>query len=171
MHYLVDGYNYLHRARLFDATRLEALRLALARRIGALLSATDRATIFWDARGGAPRGAAVREAVGRVEMVYCRGGEGADGAIRAYLRVAAAPRDVCVISDDREVAGTARQHRALVLAVREAERRLGRGTARAARSAGADFPAGEEEGDEKPPPPGREGVGDWLAWFGMPENE
>lgn len=165
MHYLVDGYNYLHRARLLEKNRLEQGRSALAFRLAPLVRRGERVTIFWDARGGAAAGP-MRESIGGVEMVFCREREGADGAIRAFVCLAREPRDLAVVSDDTDVTLAARQLKAHVLRVSALESLLA--PCRAGARPEPEVPPGEE----KPPPPrGAREVEDWLDYFGASPDE
>lgn len=175
MHYLIDGYNYLHRAKLFDPRRLEQGRSVLAWRLTPLLERGDLATIFWDARKTTPGGGA-REVIHKVEMIYCPGAEGADGAIRAYLRLTDAPEDLCVVTDDREVAAAARQHRASVLSVRAVEEQLfpekRGGARRGRRPEQRERAAVEDDEDEKKPgAPHHDEIDGWLDFFRASEDE
>jgi len=157
VHHFVDGYNYLHRARLPVPRRLEEARSRLARRLAPLARGGGAVTIFWDARGRASAGVpggSDREAVGGVEMCYCPGRDGADGAIRARLRAAPDPRSIRVVTDDAEVARAAKQLGARVSSVAAIEKRLaGRAPA-------------EPADDDKPPPPGPDEIAGWLRYFG-----
>jgi predicted RNA-binding protein with PIN domain len=181
MHYLIDGYNYLHRAKLFDARRLEHGRSVLALRLAPLLARGDRGTIFWDAHGPVRPGPS-REVIHGFEMVYCHGVEGADGAIRAYARAVLDPDEVCVVTDDRAVREPARQLGAGTLWVRDVEAKVAprepadgrrkRGRARpAAPAAGPDRATDDAEEDAKPPAPGGSEVGEWLDYFDASEDE
>lgn len=142
-HYLIDGYNYLHRAQLLAGKDLEGARRLLVRRVAPL---GGKVTVVWDARHG-PQGAG-RETVRNVTSIFARS---ADERILALLRGAADPAACCVVTDDREVAGRARQLRARSLSVGEVERRLSVSAA----------------GDEKPASPRTSAeVREWLEYFG-----
>jgi predicted RNA-binding protein with PIN domain len=178
MHYLIDGYNYLHRAKLFDPRRLEAGRSLLAFRLAPLVAPGDLATIFWDAKKTSPSGSG-REVIHKVEMIYCHGSDGADGAIRAYLRLADAPEDLCVVTDDREVAAAARQQRAAVLSVRAVEeqlfpekrRRGARKKPQRPRPGPPPATDADEDEDAKPAAPRGDEIRDWLEYFGGDDAE
>ena len=167
-HWLVDGYNYLHRAGLLrrgapDA--LERARRGLEARLRPLRARGDQITIVWDARGAPPDAPAESASAGGVRNVFVRGGATADADILARLRAADDPRRYCVVSDDREITGSARQLGAAIAGVRDVEARLGpaRPRGRAAPAREDDDGEGEEE---KPPPPRGDEVGDWLDYFG-----
>jgi predicted RNA-binding protein with PIN domain len=154
VHFLVDGYNYLHRARLFGDVSLEQARHRLATRLRALRGKGDEVTIVWDARrapSGLPRGEADRG----VEHEFAHRDRGsADEAILRRLRAAADARGYCVVSDDGEVVRSARQLGAAVRSIADVESRV-RGR----------IPSAPDD-DEKPPPPRGSEVDDWLRIFG-----
>lgn len=165
MHYLVDGYNYLHRARLFDGRSLEGSRRRLAERLRVLRRAGDQLSIVWDAQN-APPGLPSIEPQRSIDHVFAHRTGSADDDIVARVRNADDPARLCVISDDGDVARPARQLGARVLSIREAEAlvaRLGGGPrAPAPRSEVAD----EDEDDEvKPAPPSGAEADAWLRAF------
>lgn len=154
VHFLVDGCNYLHRARLFGDVSFEQARHRLEVRLRVLRGKGDQVTIVWDARR-APPGVPRAEADRGVEHEFAHRDRGsADEAILRRLRTAADPRGFCVVSDDNDVTRPARQLGAAVRSVADIESRVrGRG-------------APEDVGDEKPPPPRGAEVDEWLRIFG-----
>lgn len=181
MRYLVDGYNYLHRARLFDARDLEGGRRRLERRLAPLRRSGDQVTLVWDSKGGgaAARGAPPRESGRDVEHLFPRGRKTADEVILDWIRRAEDPGALCVVSDDGDIARPAKQLGARVRSVASVERELARisgevpggprgraGGPRARRGGEARGGGGQEEADEKPPPPSRAEVDEWLRAFG-----
>jgi hypothetical protein len=66
------------------------------------------APVFFDARR-APEGLFEREALHGILAIYCRERE-ADAFILDAVRDAADPNNVLVVSNDRQITGTARQH-------------------------------------------------------------
>jgi predicted RNA-binding protein with PIN domain len=161
--YLVDGYNYLHRARLLRGD-LQRARRGLEARLVTLRGRGHQVTVVWDARR-APPGLPGREERASVESVYARGSAGsADAAILDRLRHADDPRRYVVVTDDREVAGAARQLGARTASVAEVEAIVAPPSAR-------DAPAGEDPASEKPPAPSPGEVAGWLDYFGASEEE
>src|SRR5688572_30589167 len=103
MHAFVDGHNAIFRLGLSAATPEDTRRLLLER----VRRVTEDATVFFDAQGApllAPE--SVRE--GGLAVRFCRASE-ADAVILAAVREAARPAGLMVVTDDRELAGRARQ--------------------------------------------------------------
>ncbi len=113
MRVLIDGHNALAALRVGGKTH-EAQRRNLLRRVAEV---EPSATVFFDARR-APAG--VMEAMSElgVSVRYCRGRE-ADAAILEIVRGAAAPAQILVVTNDREVAGKATQLGARSLPVKD----------------------------------------------------
>ena len=168
MHFLIDGYNYLHRANLIGSRPLRVARRALAVRLRPLGRRGDRVTIVWDAADGPPE--AGGESAGlSVESVFPRESHrSADSAIVDYVRHAADPGSITVVTDDRDLARSARNLGAKVRSIAQAEALVAPEEAEAAdRGSPGKVPwAGEEGEDEKPPPPSPREVVDWLRYFG-----
>ncbi len=167
--YLVDGYNYLHRAGLARGPLEHQRRLLVKRLRGLVRGDGDRVALVWDAHrayggfsvlDGEQHGAAMRS-------VYAR--ESADARILAIVRSAEQPGRYVVVSDDREVAGRARLLGARTASVEEIERRLrrrapagGAGSERRRAGSGAHAP----EADEKPRTQSAEEIAYWKRVFG-----
>jgi hypothetical protein len=103
MPYFVDGHNALHRLEIRGSSH-EADRRELLIRVR---DADPGATVFFDARK-APRGLPGTTREEGLRVVYCRERE-ADREILDRVRDAARPSEIIVVTDDREVAGGARQ--------------------------------------------------------------
>jgi YacP-like NYN domain len=100
---LIDGHNALHRLRMRTHDH-EGDRRALLRRVYAIDAS---ATVFFDARCAPPDlPSSTREEGIRVR--YCRNEE-ADTAILRRIRESDTAAKFTVVTDDREVAGSARQ--------------------------------------------------------------
>ena len=100
---LIDGHNALHRLGLRTGNH-EADRRELVRRVRAIDAS---AIVFFDARSAPPDlPSSTRE--GGVRVRYCRNEE-ADTAILRRLRESETAAGFTVVTDDREVAGSARQ--------------------------------------------------------------
>jgi len=109
LHWLIDGYNVIHRAAHIGAggaDEREALLNALAN--AAQRSARDRFTVVFDGRRGGSR----MRAGGGVAVVYSSGQETADDVLK---RLAGA--GTTVVSDDREVSEAAARSGARAMSV------------------------------------------------------
>jgi len=128
MRALVDGHNALGALRIRRKTH-EAARQAVLRRVAAV---APQATVFFDARE-APRDLAESRRELGVDVYYCRRRE-ADQAILDAVRAADDPRELIVVTNDREVAGRATQLGAQAVGVTEflgpADRRVDSGERR-----------------------------------------
>ncbi|MHC4389819.1 MAG: NYN domain-containing protein [Planctomycetota bacterium] len=175
MIFLVDGYNYLHRARLLGGD-LRRARLALLGRLSVLAGDRNRVHVVWDAERGtregtAPRDGGVLESRGRVESVFARNCT-ADDEILAWIRSSEKAASLCVVTDDRELFGRAEQLGARTMRVAEVEERFAKkgrkvvGTGRR-----EEDPAGEAAESEKPRAPRGSEVKEWLDYFGATEEE
>jgi hypothetical protein len=100
----IDGHNAIHALKL-GAEDHETARGLLARRV--LEAAGDEAVIFFDARS-ASKGLPVTGRLHGVAVRFCRKTT-ADEEILAEVRRTARPGEVTVVTDDRELAGRARQ--------------------------------------------------------------
>ena len=103
MHALVDGHNAIFRLGLNGATPEDTRRLLLKR----VLRVTSEATVFFDALG-APLLAPETAREGGLAVRFCRGVE-ADQVMLDVVRESARPSELLLVSDDRELAGRARQ--------------------------------------------------------------
>lgn len=128
MRVLIDGHNAMAALRVGGKSHEEKRRNLLRR----VAEHEPQATVFFDARR-APAG--VMDAMSElgVSVRYCRGRE-ADAAILEIVRASAAPGQIVVVTNDREVAGKAAQLGARALAVQDffglARRGLGEGGVR-----------------------------------------
>jgi predicted RNA-binding protein with PIN domain len=113
MKVFIDGHNALGALDIRGRTH-EERRHALMSRVAGL---APGATVFFDA-GRAPEGLFEREALHGILAVYCREREADDFIIDA-VRDAANPAQITVVTNDRQIAGTARQHGAKSVAVEE----------------------------------------------------
>jgi hypothetical protein len=118
--YLVDGYNLAHWLLRDDALRPEELRSrTLAAMTGKLPQNATDVVIYWDVRNRTP-GVMERESLPWGQMRFV---PSADDAIVDAVYEADNPRDITVVSRDREVAGRSRQLGARVLSPAEFLRR------------------------------------------------
>ena len=116
MRYLVDGYNLAHWLVRDDDLRPEQLR---ARLLAVLQPRVPRnaseVVIYWDVRNRAP-GVLERESLPWCTLRFV---SSADEAIVDAVYDAENPRDITVVSRDREVSGKSRQLGARVLSPAE----------------------------------------------------
>jgi hypothetical protein len=118
--YLVDGYNLAHWLVRDDALRPEELRRrTLAAMAGKLPQNAAEVVIYWDVRNRTP-GVMERESLPWCTLRFV---PSADEAIVDAVYDADNPREITVVSRDREVAGRSRQLGARVLAPSEFLRR------------------------------------------------
>ncbi len=113
MRVLIDGHNAMAALKVGGKTH-EAQRRNLLRRVA---EAAPQAMVFFDARR-APVGIMESMSELGVSVRYCRGRE-ADAAILEIVRSSAAPAQIIVVTNDREVAGKAAQLGARSLAVKD----------------------------------------------------
>jgi len=111
MRVLIDGHNAMAALKVGGKTH-EAQRKNLLRRVA---DAAPQATVFFDARR-APVGIPETLSERGVTVRYCRNLE-ADAAILGMVRAAAAPGQLVVVTNDREVAGRAAQLGAQAMSV------------------------------------------------------
>jgi predicted RNA-binding protein with PIN domain len=113
MRVLIDGHNAMGALKVGGKNH-EARRRNLLRRVAQL---APQATVFFDA-SRAPAGTMDTLSELGVTVRYCRDME-ADAAILRTVRSAAAPGQLIVVTNDREVAGRAAQLGARALRVEE----------------------------------------------------
>jgi len=113
MRVLIDGHNAMAALKVGGKTH-EAKRRNLLRRVA---DAAPQATVFFDARQAPPGMMETMSELG-VTVRYCRASE-ADHAIVGTVRNAAAPGQIIVVTNDREVAGKATQLGAQALKVKD----------------------------------------------------
>jgi hypothetical protein len=114
--YLLDGYNLAHWLARDDDLRPEQLRARLLAALRPILPHDAReVVIYWDVRGPAP-GVLATENLPWCRMRFV---SSADEAIVDEVYDAENPRNVTVVSRDREVAGRSRQLGARVLSPAE----------------------------------------------------
>jgi predicted RNA-binding protein with PIN domain len=113
MRVLIDGHNAMGALKVGGKTH-EEKRRNLLRRVAEI---APQATVFFDA-ARAPAGTMETLAELGVTVRYCRNME-ADAAILGTVRATAAPGQLIVVTNDREVAGRATQLGARALRIEE----------------------------------------------------
>lgn len=117
LHYIVDGYNALMRSGIFPQKQLKEARTAFAaylehhRPQG---SDRNRLTVVFDGVGGV-YGSQEEQASG----VVFSNGESADDKIKQMVEHSARPKDVVVVTDDRDLGIFVRRCGARLMPVRE----------------------------------------------------
>ncbi|HEX5011662.1 MAG TPA: NYN domain-containing protein [Planctomycetota bacterium] len=116
MRYLLDGYNLAHWLAQDDDLRPEQLRALLLAKLRPKVPRNARdVVIYWDVRGREP-GVMERESLPWCTLRYV---SSADQAILDAVYDAENPREITVVSRDREVTGKSRQLGARVLSPAE----------------------------------------------------
>ena len=113
MRVLIDGHNAMGALKVGGKSHEEKRRNLLLR----VKEAEPPATVFFDARRAPADVMDTMSELG-VKVRYCRGRE-ADIAILEMVRASAAPGEIVVVTNDREVAGKAAQLGARALAVQD----------------------------------------------------
>jgi predicted RNA-binding protein with PIN domain len=119
MHYILDGYNIIHKTPAFEALLSRSLEEARRGLIGfckTLLQARGdivRITVVFDGQSDvfSPDGS-----TGRLEIIYTITGEDADDRIVDYLRQTQ-PRFASIVSDDNYVCNSARAFKVKAVSV------------------------------------------------------
>ncbi len=110
MHYILDGYNIIHKSPAFEkllSRSLEEARRGLIGFCKTLLQTRGdvaKITIVFDGKSDV---FSPDESVGRLEVIYTMTGEEADDRIVDYLRQTQ-PRFASIVSDDNYVCNSAR---------------------------------------------------------------
>ncbi len=165
MEYWIDGYNLIGRARFTTGATLEQARDRL---IGHLVPLGVPIRVYFDAaKAGLPNGSGVAPDP-RVRVVFVRD-RSADDAMVAELR-AGRPKDVTLVTDDRELRGRAKQLGATTLGVDKFLAKIQVANAPAAppkRPSATPPPAGDRE---KPSHVSKRDVDEWMKLFGFTED-
>lgn len=117
MHYILDGYNIIHKIPALEKQlekNLQSARDALLRFCKSLLQSrgdVEKITVVFD---GASDVFSDAEAWGSVEVIYTATGEDADDRILDYLKKISTRR-VIVVSDDNYVCNNARAMKARII--------------------------------------------------------
>jgi predicted RNA-binding protein with PIN domain len=120
MHWLIDGYNLLHKSGGAGRS-LEEARERLLIRLAGLTGKGHRVTVVFDNQGrpAGPGGTGAR--IPGLKTVFA---PVADDYIIKMVRESDTPRDITVVSSDREVTGVSRQLGAQVVDAVDFARRL-----------------------------------------------
>ncbi len=104
LHFLVDGYNVINQvSSLKHIPVLENARLGLARLIKSKClvgSKNNRITLVFDGRDDV--GLYSSQAQDSVEIIFSKG-ESADEVIKRFVQYSANPKQIVVVSDDKEI--------------------------------------------------------------------
>ncbi len=121
MHYILDGYNIIHKTPAFEqllSRSLEEARRGLTHFCKSLLQSRGdiaKITIIFDGKSNV---FSPDESAGRLEIIYTITGEDADDRIVDYLRQTQ-PRFASIVSDDNYVCNSARAFKVKAVSVAE----------------------------------------------------
>lgn len=107
LHFIIDGYNLIRQTRVLDRIKLEDSRAALVRFLNVYKpqgSSNNHVTIVFD---GKEVGFFSR-AVSNIEIIFTRN-ESADEKIKKLVEKSKNPKNVVVVTNDREVQFAVRQ--------------------------------------------------------------
>jgi predicted RNA-binding protein with PIN domain len=117
MTWAIDGYNVMFAGRTDGAEEqdIETRREDLLNRCRRL---KEPVVVFFDASKAPPGLTGEAPGKGKLEVVYVRQGT-ADDAIVEWVRKCGRPQEVCLVTNDRELAGRARSLRAKTASVNQ----------------------------------------------------
>ena len=105
---IVDGYNVLHACRWLPSSWKGADRAGLCRLLGELAEQSgERITVVFDALPSKP--ALEPKGFGQVEVIFSGHSRTADDVIIQMIKSSSGPRDLIVVSSDREIKAAARR--------------------------------------------------------------
>ena len=105
---IVDGYNVLHASRWLASEWKEVDRAEFCRLLGSLAKQSgEKITVVFDALPSEPDMAKTKAL--NIEVVYSGHGRSADEVIIKMIRASSGPRDLTVVSSDREIKAAARR--------------------------------------------------------------
>ena len=160
---IVDGYNVLHASRWLGSEWKGVDRAEFCRLLGSLARHSgERIIVVFDALPSQPD-------VGRakatdLEVIYSGHGRTADEAIIKMINVSSGPRDLTVVSSDREIKAAARRRGCKVRAAGEFIKASARQLARA-RSKQNSEPTQKQKGLT------RTETDQWLSEFGIDPHQ
>lgn len=115
MPFLIDGFNLFHAAQSVLPQGFDLGRSQLMSRLGSWSELTgEKLTVVWDGRSP-PTALAVQLGDKRIQEIYAGGIETADERIAKLLACETGPRELVVVSNDREVQQSARRRGARAL--------------------------------------------------------
>ena len=105
---IVDGYNVLHTSRWLASEWKGVDRAEFCRLLGSLAKQSgEKITVVFDALPSEPDMAKTKAL--NIEVVYSGHGRSADEVIIKMIRASSGPRDLTVVSSDREIKAAARR--------------------------------------------------------------
>ena len=119
MHYILDGYNIIHKSPVFEKLLARSLQEARRGLIGfckTLLQTRGdiaKIVVIFDGKSDV---ISHEDSTGRVEVIYTETGEDADDRIVDYLRKTQ-PRSAAIVSDDNYVCNSARAFKVKAVSV------------------------------------------------------
>ncbi|TAN60438.1 hypothetical protein EPN16_05385 [bacterium] len=118
LHFIIDGYNLIKQAPRLDKTNLEDSRKALISLLSIYQpqgSKRNRVTVVYDGREGSFSASGSSSSVG---IIFAQG-ESADDKIKRMVEKSENPRNVVVVTNDREIRSFVRQRGAQVITVED----------------------------------------------------
>lgn len=118
LHFIIDGYNLIKQAPHLNKASLEDSRKALISLLSLYQpqgSRRNRVTVVYDGRQGSFSAPGYSSSVG---IIFTQG-ESADDKIKRMVEKSENPRNVAVVTNDREIQCFARQRRAQVITVED----------------------------------------------------
>ena len=117
LHFIIDGYNLIKQTRLLNKINLEDSREALFRFLAVQRpqgSRSNKVTVVFDGK----EGNFYSRHTPFIEVFFAQG-QSADDKIKQLVEKATNPRNVVVVTNDREIQVFAKQHNAQVRPVEE----------------------------------------------------
>lgn len=118
LHFIIDGYNLIKQAPHLDKANLEGSRKALISLLSLYQpqgSKRNRVTVVYDGRQGSFFAPGSSSLVG---IIFTQG-ESADDKIKRMIEKSENPRNIIVVTNDREIQRFARQNNAQVKTVED----------------------------------------------------
>ena len=160
---IVDGYNVLHASRWLASSFKGVDRAEFCRLLGKLARhSSEKITVVFDAVASESDPSAAN--VPNVEVIYSGHGRTADDVIIQLIKASSGPRELTVVSSDREIKSAARRRGCKV-------RSAGEFIKASARELGRAQTKQNHEPTEKEKGLTRSETDKWLSEFGIDPNQ
>ena len=160
---IVDGYNVLHASRWLVSSWKGVDRSEFCRLVGKLARhSSEKITVVFDAVASEPD--ASRANVSNIEVIYSGHGRTADDVIIKLIKASSGPRELTVVSSDREIKSAAKRRGCKVRSAAEFIKTSARQLAQAQNKQSRE-PTEKEKGLT------RSETDKWLSEFGMDPNQ
>jgi predicted RNA-binding protein with PIN domain len=117
LHYLIDGYNVIHQMPECDSLKLETQRLKLVQFIENHRpqgSVKNKVTIVFDGQGGH-----LQSSISSMVETIFSVGESADEKIKSIVEDSKNPKNIIIVTDDRDIQIAVRKSGASIMPVAE----------------------------------------------------